>query len=215
MPPTPFERGEFARKPVLTTLQKRTRAAKRVLAASGLVEAVTWSFISKAQAETFGGGAASLSLANPIAAELSDMRPSLIPGLALAAQKNADRGYKDSALFETGQIFLGDKPEDQLMAATSLRRGTAKVTGSGRHWSGSAGAVDVFDAKADALETLRACGASVDQTPDRGGRARLPASRPLRHDSARAEKHPRAFRRVASPRRSKRSASKARSQSRK
>lgn len=163
VPPTPFERGEFARKPVLTSLQKRTRLAKRALAASGLVEAVTWSFVSKKQAEISGGGVASLSLANPIASELSDMRPSLIPGLALAAQKNADRGFLDIALFEVGQIFLGDKPEEQLMAATSLRKGAAKVSGTGRHWSGSAGAADVFDAKADALETLQACGASVDK----------------------------------------------------
>jgi phenylalanyl-tRNA synthetase beta chain len=163
VPATPFERGEFARKPVLTALQKRTRAAKRALAGAGLVEAVTWSFISKPQAEAFGGGRPSLALANPIAAELSDMRPSLIPGLALAAQRNADRGYADSALFEVGQIFLGDKPEEQLMAATSLRKGTAKVAGAGRHWSGSAGNVDVFDAKADALETLAACGAPLDK----------------------------------------------------
>jgi len=163
VPATPFERGEFARTPVLTPLQKRTRAAKRALAGSGFVEAVTWSFISKKQAEAFGGGKPELALANPIAAELSDMRPSLIPGLTLAAQKNADRGYPDSALFEAGQIFLGDKPEDQLIAATSLRKGTAKVAGSGRYWSGSAGAVDVFDAKADALETLAACGAPLDK----------------------------------------------------
>jgi phenylalanyl-tRNA synthetase beta chain len=163
VPLTPFPRGEFARKPVLTVLQKRTRAAKRALAGCGLVEAVTWSFISKKQAETFGGGAAALALANPIAAELSDMRPSLIPGLALAAQRNADRGYADAALFEVGQIFLGDAPEDQLMAATSLRKGTARLSGSGRHWSGNAGAVNVFDAKADALETLAACGAAVDK----------------------------------------------------
>jgi phenylalanyl-tRNA synthetase beta chain len=163
VPLTPFPRGEFARKPVLTVLQKRTRAAKRALAGCGLVEAVTWSFISKKQAETFGGGAAALALANPIAAELSDMRPSLIPGLALAAQRNADRGYADAALFEVGQIFLGAAPEDQLMAATSLRKGTARLSGSGRHWSGNAGAVNVFDAKADALETLAACGAAVDK----------------------------------------------------
>jgi phenylalanyl-tRNA synthetase beta chain len=91
------------------------------------------------------------------------MRPSLIPGLALAAQRNADRGYADAALFEVGQIFLGDKPEDQLMAATSLRKGTARLSGGGRFWSGSAGNVDVFDAKADALETLAAGGAAVDK----------------------------------------------------
>ena len=63
------------------------------------------------QAEQFGGGQAELALANPIAADLSDMRPSLIPGLVASAQKNADRGFPDVALFEVGQIFKGDQPE--------------------------------------------------------------------------------------------------------
>ncbi len=75
-----------------------------------MVEAVTWSFVSKPQAELFGGGKPELALANPIAADLSDMRPSLLPGLIAAAQKNADRGFPDVALFEVGQIFRGDQP---------------------------------------------------------------------------------------------------------
>ncbi|HXX09230.1 MAG TPA: phenylalanine--tRNA ligase subunit beta, partial [Pseudolabrys sp.] len=107
VPSTPFAR-DHARKPVLTVIQNRTRKAKRALAARGLVEAVTWSFVSKAEAELFGGGKPQLALANPIAAELSDMRPSLIPGLVMAAQRNADRGFPDTALFEVGQIFAGD-----------------------------------------------------------------------------------------------------------
>jgi phenylalanyl-tRNA synthetase beta chain len=163
VPATPFERGDAARRPVLTSIQKRTRAAKRALAAGGLVEAVTWSFIAKPQAELFGGGQPALALANPIAAELSDMRPSLVPGLALAAQRNADRGYPDTALFEVGQIFTGDRPEEQLTAATALRRGTAKAAATGRHWSGASGPVDAFDAKADALAALAAAGAPVDK----------------------------------------------------
>ena len=163
VPPTEFPRGESARRPVLTTIQKRTRAAKRALAASGLVEAVTWSFISKPVAELFGGGGAALALANPIAAELSDMRPSLIPGLALAAQKNADRGFPDTALFEVGQVFAGDRPEDQLIAATTVRRGAARASMNGRHWSGSADTADAFDGKSDALAALAAAGAPVDK----------------------------------------------------
>lgn len=163
VPETAFERDDNARKPVLTTLQKRTRAAKRALAARGSVEGVTWSFISKEHAERFGGGSAPLALANPIASDLSDMRPSLIPGLAVAAQKNADRGYADVALFEVGQIFLSDEPEGQLIAATSVRRGAAKVAGAGRHWQGSAKSVDVYDAKTDALTVLAACGAPTDK----------------------------------------------------
>jgi phenylalanyl-tRNA synthetase beta chain len=159
IPSTPFDRGDAPRKPVLTTPQVRTRKAKRALAGRGMTEAVTWSFISKPQAEQFGGGTAALALANPIAAELSDMRPSLIPGLVAAAQKNADRGFPDAALFEVGQIFKGDKPEDQLMAATGVRRALAKSTGAGRHWSSKTAEVDAFDAKADALAVLAAAGA--------------------------------------------------------
>src|SRR6202035_252745 len=125
VPPTPFERGVSGLRPVLTVLQKRTRATKRALAASGLVEAVTWSFISKKQAELFGGGQPELALANPIAADLSDMRPSLVPGLVAAAQANSDRGFPDVALFEVGQIFKGDRPEDQFVAASGVRHGFA------------------------------------------------------------------------------------------
>lgn len=158
IPLTPFDRGEAPRKPVLTTLQLRTRKAKRALAARGLVEGVTWSFVSKQQAELFGGGQAELALANPIAADLSDMRPSLIPGLATAAQKNADRGYPDVALFEVGQIFKGDQPEQQFTAATGVRRALARANGVGRHWSSPTAPVDAFDAKADALAVLAAAG---------------------------------------------------------
>jgi len=159
VPATPFERGDTARKPILTPAQVRTRKAKRALAARGMVEAVTWSFISKSQAELFGGGKPELALANPIAADLSDMRPSLIPGLAVAAQKNADRGFPDVALFEVGQIFKGDQPQDQLIAATGVRRALAKAAGNGRHWSAPAAEVDVFDAKGDAFAALLAAGA--------------------------------------------------------
>jgi phenylalanyl-tRNA synthetase beta chain len=161
VPSTPFERGEAPRKPVLTTAQVRTRDAKRALAARGLTEAVTWSFIGKPQAELFGGGKPELALANPIAADLSDMRPSLIPGLIASAQRNADRGFPDTGLFEVGQVFRGDQPEDQLTAATGLRRALAKPLGSGRHWSSKAEPVGAFDAKADALAVLGAAGAPV------------------------------------------------------
>ena len=160
VPSTRFGR-EQARKPVLTAIQNRTRKAKRALAARGLLEAVTWSFVSKREAELFGGGAPELALANPIAAELSDMRPSLIPGLIMAAQRNADRGFPDTAVFEVGQIFKGDKPTDQLTAASGLRRGLAKPSGSGRHWSDKSGPVDVFDVKADAFAVLAASGAPM------------------------------------------------------
>ncbi|MBC2884010.1 phenylalanine--tRNA ligase subunit beta [Ochrobactrum sp. CM-21-5] len=148
---------------ILTTLQIRTRHARRMLASRGMMEAVTYSFISDAQAKAFGGGKPELKLANPIAADMSDMRPSLLPGLLAAAQRNADRGFGDIALFEVSGIYEGDRPEQQRRVAGGIRRGTAGVDGSGRFWAGNAAPVGVFDAKADALAALEAAGAPVDR----------------------------------------------------
>jgi phenylalanyl-tRNA synthetase beta chain len=145
-------------KPPLTDRQVRIRNARRSLAARGMVEAVTWSFTEAKYAKMFGGGKPELTLINPISSDLSDMRPSLLPGLMQAAQRNVDRGLNDLALFEVGQIFLGDKPEEQFTHATGLRRGAAKIAGSGRHWRDASGSVDVFDVRADALAVLESMG---------------------------------------------------------
>ncbi|WP_374306256.1 phenylalanine--tRNA ligase subunit beta [Methylocella sp.] len=158
---TPFPRAaEGVGEPALTPAQRRVSSARRALAASGLVEAVTWSFVPHAQAQAFGGGAPELRLSNPIAADLSDMRPSLMPGLVAAARRNADRGHGDAALFEVGQIFRSEAADGQKTAACALRQGSAKISGTGRSWMGS-GAVDAFDAKADALALLGALGVPV------------------------------------------------------
>ena len=157
---TPLPTGALVGGEKLSLAQRRARNARRTLAARGMVEAVTWSFVSQTSAQAFGGGGAELALANPIAADLSDMRPSLLPGLLAAVQRNADRGVPDVAMFEVGQTFLGDRPQDQRMSAAGLRRGTAKARGAGRHWDEKALTVDAFDAKGDALAVLAALGLS-------------------------------------------------------
>ncbi len=118
VPSTPFPRQQATvLKPVLTLAQKRVSLARRALASRGMVEAVTWSFIGKEEAKHFGGGAPELALANPIAAELSDMRPTLARrGSLKAAQRNADKGRGDLALFEVGQVFHSDEPEGRPCA---------------------------------------------------------------------------------------------------
>eukprot|EP01132_Coremiostelium_polycephalum_P001602 gene1602-2025_t len=161
--PQPLQSHAAVNGKILTTLQIRTRNAKRALASRGMMEAVTWSFISEEQAKLFGGGQPSLKLANPIAADMSDMRPSLLPSLLAAAQRNADRGFNDLALFEVSGTYEGNTPETQRRVAAGVRRGTARLDGSGRHWAGNAAPVGVFDAKADALAVLEACGAPVDK----------------------------------------------------
>src|SRR5947199_62907 len=127
---------------------------------AGMVVAVTWSFIARPAAELFGGGESELALANPIASDQSDMRPSLLPGLVAAVQANIDRGFPDLALFEVGQVFKGDRPEDQLIAASGVRHGFASSNGIGRHWLGTPSA-DALDAKADAFAVLAAAGAPM------------------------------------------------------
>jgi len=204
VPMTPFERGDAPRKPVLTPIQLRTRRAKRALAARGMVEAVTWSFIAKPSAEMFGGGQPELALANPIASDLSDMRPSLLPGLIAAAQANSDRGFPDVALFEVGQVFKGDRPEDELIAASGVRHGFASSTGIGRHWSGAATA-NALDAKADAFAVLAAAGAPMQALqvvtggaswlhPGRSGTIQIGPQNVLGHFG---ELHPRALERLS------------------
>ena len=161
VPATPMRRAAGVAKPVLTETQKRQRLARRVLAARGLVEAVTWSFIAPEHAKLFGGGAPELVLSNPISSELAVMRPSLLPGLITAAQRNRDRGFADGALFELGQAYRGAKPEDQFVAASGVRFGHSALVGSGRHWSGEAPEAGVFAVKEDAVAALIALG--IDQ----------------------------------------------------
>ncbi|MGH6833336.1 MAG: phenylalanine--tRNA ligase subunit beta, partial [Methyloceanibacter sp.] len=158
IPATPMTRGAGVAKPVLTEAQRRQRLTRRVLAGRGLVEAVTWSFIPPEHAKLFGGGQAALTLSNPISIELAQMRPSLLPGLITAAQRNRDRGFTDGALFELGQAYRGATPEDQFVAASGVRFGRSTLSGSGRHWSGEAPAADMFAAKADAVAALAALG---------------------------------------------------------
>lgn len=157
----PIERGDHVQGPILTLRQTRERRARRALAARGMMEAVTWSFLAKDQAEAFGGGQRELALANPISSDLSDMRPSLLPNLLSALQRNGDRGINNLALFEVGQIFAGDQPDEQKTGATGVRRGAVQLTHEGRNWRGAAGPVDAFDAKADAFGVLGELGAPV------------------------------------------------------
>ena len=143
----------------VTVAQRRRFVAARTLAARGMNEAMTWSFLPREQAALFGGGAEALALANPISSELSDMRPSLLPNLIAAAGRNVARGFADLALFEVGQIYAGDRPEDERVSAAGIRRG---MDGP-RHWAAKRREVDLFDAKADAQAVLSALGAPVDK----------------------------------------------------
>lgn len=158
VPATPLPRLNGVTRAVLTEKQKRARRTRRLLAARGYVEAVTWSFITREAARHFGGGSDALELANPISSELSSMRPGLLPGLLAAVTRNRNRAAADVALFELGQAYRGERPQDQYIGAAGVRAGTARMAGSGRHWDGTAATVTIFDVKADVFAALAALG---------------------------------------------------------
>ncbi|MEO5938030.1 MAG: phenylalanine--tRNA ligase subunit beta [Sphingomonas sp.] len=154
VPSTPLLRAPGVARPTATPEQKLERKVRRAAAARGLDEAVTWSFISQAEADAFGGGA--WSLANPISEDLKVMRPSLLPGLLAAAARNANRGATGIRLFELGRRYLADGERPTLgvvLAGDKRARGWA---------AGKAAPYDAFDAKAEALALLWAAGAPVD-----------------------------------------------------
>ena len=99
-----------------------------------------------------------MRLRNPIHAELSVLRPSLLPNLVSAAARNQSRGQADVALFEIGARFFGARPGEQEVTAGGLRVGH----NHGRHWASAQRPVDVFDARADAQAVLAACKVKLD-----------------------------------------------------
>ena len=142
-------------RPILTPMQQRERAARRMLAGLGYNECVTYSFVDQAAAAAFGGGSDAVRLENPISSEMTHMRPDLLPGLLQAAARNQARGFADLALFEVGPAFSGGEPGEQhLQAAAILVGGNAP-----RDPFASRRNVDLYDAKADAEAVLNAIGA--------------------------------------------------------
>ncbi|MFA6279459.1 MAG: phenylalanine--tRNA ligase subunit beta [Bdellovibrionales bacterium] len=156
IPATSMPREDVVTQGALDLIDRRAAQVKRALAVRGLLEAVTWSFMSSQVAAAFGPVKDELRLINPISSDLDVMRSSIVGNLVLAAKRNADRGYGDVALFEVGPTYQDQTPEGQALVATTLRAGQTP-----RHWADKARAVDAFDAKADALAALAAAGAPM------------------------------------------------------
>ncbi len=154
IPSTPLPRMPGVAKPTATPEQKLERRARRAAAARGLDEAVTWSFLSDAEAAPFGGGA--WTLANPISEDLKVMRPSLLPGLLAATGRNLKRGQQSVRLFEIGRRYLAEAERATLGVVLAGDRRP-------RGWrDGKAASFDAYDAKAEAIALLAASGAPVD-----------------------------------------------------
>lgn len=140
--------------PILTPTQKRRFMVRDVMAGRGLTEVMTYSFLSEELAKEFGGDDPKLNLLNPISQELSTMRPSILPNLLNSATHNQNHSIMDVALFEVGPQYKNNTPEGQDLVASGLRVGNHNQTS----WNQKKEPVDIYDAKADALAVLDACG---------------------------------------------------------
>ncbi len=157
VPPVSLPRMSPVPLATLTPRQDRVALARRTLAAQGLAECVTFSFMSTSEAALFGDTPEALRLTNPIAADLDQLRPTPIATLALAAKRNAARGYPDVALFEVGPEFAEAAPDGQRLMAAGLRAGATP-----RNWLTPARPVDAMDAKADLWSAMAAIGVPLD-----------------------------------------------------
>ncbi len=162
----PLPRAEGVAKPTATPQQSLERKVRRAAAARGLNEAINWSFLPQKEADAFGAlrqaqGERMWVLANPISEDMKVMRPSLLPGLLSAAQRNMDRGASSVRLFEIGRRYLAahDGTSDERLTCGIVLAGEKTARG----WAtGKAAKFDAYDAKAEVLALLAAAGVATD-----------------------------------------------------
>ncbi len=142
---------------------KMGRLARAALTTMGYNECVTWSFVSDNLAQMFGANNNSpkkdLKLLNPISQEMATMRPSALPNLIEAASNATARSNENGRFFEIGPIFKSGKADGYQIAASGLLYGKSQD----RHWASDQVTrdVDMYDAKADCINALEACGCPV------------------------------------------------------
>jgi phenylalanyl-tRNA synthetase beta chain len=149
-----------ARQPLAPCSETRVAsdAIADLLVQRGYHEAITYSFIEPSLQAIFAPDSATLTLANPISAELASMRASLWPGLVTALASNQRRQQARVRLFELGRKFIVDAQGalQEIPVIAGLAAGPAMP----EQWGAPKTAVDFFDVKADVEALLRATGAS-------------------------------------------------------
>ncbi|MDD2839516.1 MAG: phenylalanine--tRNA ligase subunit beta [Rickettsiales bacterium] len=139
-------------------LNKKLWDAGLLLAANGMTEIISWSFMKEDVAKEFAPINEKLRVKNPITADLSYMKPSIIPNLLTIAKNNQDRGTANICIFEKSRVFMSLMPEGQKRVIGGIRTGTTcekDVFSSSR-------AYDIFDVKKDLFDVLRIFGISAD-----------------------------------------------------
>jgi phenylalanyl-tRNA synthetase beta chain len=118
---------------------ERDRLVRRILLGAGCSEALTFSFVDTTAAAPFAAPGAIVPIGNPLSAQFSVLRPSLLPGLLASVARNRHRERADVRLFELGACMTRN--------GESRRVAAALTGGSAAHWSRAQQPVDFFDAK--------------------------------------------------------------------
>jgi phenylalanyl-tRNA synthetase beta chain len=95
----------------LTERQRSLRAVARTLAAAGFVEVHSDPFAPATEADSLMLGRddprrPAVKVANPLSEDQPQLRTTLLPGLFRTLVRNIGHGFPDTALFETGLVFL-------------------------------------------------------------------------------------------------------------
>jgi len=123
------------------------RKIRELLIARGYQEAITYSFIDPKWSVLFDLNNEPLALANPISADLSVMRTSLLPGLTKALSHNQKRQQPRVRFFETGLRFV--KQVDQSLKQEPMLAGLISGNRFPEGWTGKSEEIDFFDIKGD------------------------------------------------------------------
>jgi phenylalanyl-tRNA synthetase beta chain len=143
--------------------EKKVLNVKKTLCACGLDEIVTYAFTSREQNNLFCEKADHVvELANPISADLSVMRCSMLPNLISACLKNKNAGKDNIALFEVGAVYKS--LENQVLMAGGCMLDCAPIP----HWSGNLKR-DVFTLKSYIIAAIKSvCGICEDVSVSSG-----------------------------------------------
>ncbi|MGE5095759.1 MAG: phenylalanine--tRNA ligase subunit beta [Betaproteobacteria bacterium] len=124
---------------------------RRSLAALGYQEVVNYSFVADDWEADFAGNAKPVRLANPIAAQMSVMRTTLLGGLVQTLRANLNRGEERVRIFEVGRCFEAASPS--LAVQPERVAGLALGSRWPEQWAQKGAPVDFYDAKGD-VESL-------------------------------------------------------------
>jgi phenylalanyl-tRNA synthetase beta chain len=135
---------------------------REIMVGLGFTEIITYSFISPDSAVFLGAGENSplrsfVKLLNPLTADQSVMRTSLVPGLLDAIQTNILHGEKDLKLFEWGKVFIQSENAELPLEVPFL---SAIMTGLSdqKAWYREERNVDFYDIKGGVEALLTSLG---------------------------------------------------------